>query len=67
MFKNPGLENCKCNCPYCGELIEIVVDTSIDDQNYIEDCSVCCRPIVFIITSDPMSGEISLQALSEND
>ena len=32
-------------CPYCGESIEILIDISIDSQEYIEDCSVCCRPI----------------------
>lgn len=32
-------------CPYCGERIEIVVDASAGDQDYIEDCQVCCRPI----------------------
>lgn len=32
-------------CPYCGELIEMQVDSSAGDQGYIEDCSVCCRPI----------------------
>lgn len=32
-------------CPYCGEFIDIVVDTSVLHQEYIEDCSVCCRPI----------------------
>jgi len=32
-------------CPYCGEPIEIVIDDSVEHQQYIEDCSVCCRPI----------------------
>ena len=32
-------------CPYCGELIEITLDGSAGGQEYIEDCSVCCRPI----------------------
>ena len=32
-------------CPYCGELIELLIDISMDSQEYIEDCSVCCRPI----------------------
>ena len=32
-------------CPYCGERIELQVDGSAGDQAYIEDCSVCCRPI----------------------
>ena len=33
-------------CPYCWETIEITLDLSIDEQRYVEDCSVCCRPIV---------------------
>ena len=33
------------NCPYCGESIDAFIDTSAGDQNYIEDCAVCCRPI----------------------
>lgn len=32
-------------CPYCGETIELLIDDSVDRQSYIEDCSVCCRPI----------------------
>lgn len=32
-------------CPYCGEQIECAIDTSAVPQRYIEDCSVCCRPI----------------------
>lgn len=32
-------------CPYCGELLQLVVDQSVPDQRYIEDCAVCCRPI----------------------
>ncbi len=33
------------NCPYCGEEISFVLDTSIAKQSYIEDCEVCCNPI----------------------
>jgi hypothetical protein len=32
-------------CPYCGELNEIAVDPgSGGDQEYVEDCGVCCQP-----------------------
>ena len=34
------------SCPSCGEVIELVVDTSIPNQEYTEDCPVCCRPMV---------------------
>jgi len=32
-------------CPYCGERISMVLDSSVDEQTYVEDCEVCCRPI----------------------
>jgi transcription elongation factor Elf1 len=33
------------NCPYCGQTISVLLDLSVPDQEYIEDCEVCCRPI----------------------
>ena len=33
------------DCPYCGESYTTLVDASAGDQDYIEDCEVCCRPI----------------------
>lgn len=32
-------------CPYCWEEISMILDTSVTDQQYIEDCEVCCNPI----------------------
>ncbi len=42
---NEALESVPVVCPYCGESIELLVDASSGDQAYVEDCSVCCRPI----------------------
>ena len=37
-------------CPYCGEFNEIALDPgSGDDQEYVEDCHVCCRPILMYV------------------
>ena len=33
------------DCPYCGETITLVLDLSVPEQDYIEDCFVCCQPI----------------------
>mgnify|MGYP000390954614 FL=1 len=35
----------RVQCPYCGEPIVLQVDDSAGEQEYIEYCSVCCRPI----------------------
>jgi hypothetical protein len=40
----------RIQCPYCGESIEIVIDGSLEQQSYIEDCFVCCRPIELSVT-----------------
>ena len=39
------LLNRHLDCPYCGENIELLIDDSAAEQDYYEDCSVCCRPI----------------------
>ena len=44
-----GLEAVNIQCPYCWENIEITVDCSVASQEYVEDCEVCCRPIVMEI------------------
>ena len=36
-------------CPYCWENISILLDTSVGNQTYIEDCEVCCNPLEFTI------------------
>ncbi len=40
-------------CPYCGETNYIGVDPSSSTrQRVVEDCPVCCSPIVFAIRID---------------
>ena len=31
-------------CPYCWEEISMILDSSVRQQTYIEDCEVCCNP-----------------------
>lgn len=38
-------EEVEIDCPYCGERLSLLVDCSVANQEYIEDCQVCCRPI----------------------
>lgn len=43
-------------CPHCWETITVTVDTSVDSQEYVEDCPVCCRPSVIRYTA--AAGEV---------
>jgi len=40
------LDSYTVNCPYCGENIDLFIDYSIPQQQYTEDCSVCCQPMI---------------------
>jgi hypothetical protein len=38
------------SCPHCGQSNEIALDPgSGEDQEYVEDCHVCCRPILMYV------------------
>ncbi len=60
------LEEISINCPYCGEPITVLIDGSLEQQQYIEDCQVCCKPmeIRVVISAD---GRCQVEARSEND
>lgn len=32
-------------CPFCGESISMLLDPSVPEQTYLEDCEICCNPI----------------------
>lgn len=40
------IEEVPVQCPCCGETISLLLDLSEGDQDYTEDCSVCCAPIL---------------------
>lgn len=37
-------------CPHCWEEQLKLVDPSVPEQSFIEDCEVCCNPIEFIVS-----------------
>ncbi len=59
------LQSHNLDCPYCGEVIQIIIDCSVSEQQYIEDCQVCCRPINIFINIE--GNEIQINASHENE
>jgi len=53
-------------CPYCWEKFDLVVDCSQEEQSYIEDCWVCCRPIEFTVTVD-QNNDVEVLAKSQDE
>ena len=53
-------------CPYCGEVITLVLNASAGSQRYIEDCHVCCRPITVDLEVDA-DGDVLVRVQSEEE
>jgi cysteine-rich CPXCG protein len=51
------IEETIVHCPSCAEAVALAVDTSAgDEQEYVEDCAVCCRPMDVFVRCRP--GEL---------
>ena len=62
----PEISEQQIRCPYCDEAISILVDDSVPEQSYVEDCQVCCRPIVLDVHIND-DGVALVNARAENE
>ena len=60
------LQAVEIECPFCGERIDTVLDLSAGGQEYVEDCQVCCRPILLRFTVDH-AGELDALTVARED
>jgi hypothetical protein len=60
------LQELPIECPYCGEIVSLLVDASVPAQSYIEDCPVCCQPMAVraVVGED---GRCRAEARREDD
>jgi hypothetical protein len=56
-------------CPYCGQAVEIALDPgSGTNQEYVEDCEVCCRPWnVSVSYQADGSASVDVEAADDSD
>lgn len=59
------LEDTEITCPYCWQTITTRVDLSGGSAEYVEDCQVCCQPILLRLHVAE-DGDWSLAAEAEN-
>jgi hypothetical protein len=59
------IEGHDASCPHCGETINLTLDLSIPEQSYIEDCPVCCSPMMVSYTSS--DGELAALSVEAAD
>lgn len=52
-------EEIAVQCPYCGENIIIEPEPADELREYVEDCHVCCNPIVFTVRFSLEGSEVN--------
>ena len=62
-----GLLPVSVQCPCCWETIEVLIDGSVEEQEYVEDCQVCCRPLLFTVQVPFGGDEPVVDVRPEND
>ena len=55
------------DCPYCGEQLEILIDGSAGNQDYVEDCQVCCSPMDISVEIDIAGQILNIQLKRDSD
>jgi len=59
------LQGHDAECPHCGETIGLTLDLSVPDQAYIEDCPVCCKPMM--VTYSSSDGDLTELRVDPSD
>ncbi|MEH6650547.1 MAG: CPXCG motif-containing cysteine-rich protein [Motiliproteus sp.] len=55
-------------CPWCSAGFTLLIDPSLEEQDYLEDCQVCCQPILLDVVVDCEQRRIlHLDLKREND
>ncbi|MEI6757802.1 MAG: CPXCG motif-containing cysteine-rich protein [Chlorobium sp.] len=60
------IETISVQCPYCGEIMDLQIDCSEGDQEFMEDCPLCCKPVTIAVTISD-NGISSVDARPEDD
>jgi cysteine-rich CPXCG protein len=59
------LQGHEATCPHCWETISLTLDLSVPEQSYIEDCPVCCKPM--LVSYSAADGELDALSVDPSD
>lgn len=60
------LQEAQVDCPYCGEPLTVLLDSGDTGADYIEDCQVCCQPMV-VSVYDHGAEELAVSVRREDE
>ena len=66
MKHEPLFFEIEAGCPYCGSAVYAEIDLSVPSESFIEDCEVCCAPILFRVATNNLGDVTGVEAVREN-
>ncbi|MEA3273974.1 MAG: CPXCG motif-containing cysteine-rich protein [Pseudomonadota bacterium] len=61
------VETYHLTCPWCGSPTEVTIDRTAGSQELVEDCHVCCSPMLVSAQCDSLTGALlAVSAVREN-
>lgn len=51
-----GFLEAQIQCPHCWQMLTVLVEPEPEAQEYVEDCQVCCAPI--LVKVELADGEV---------
>ncbi len=58
-------ESISVPCPYCGEAFFIEPEPCGETVEYVEDCHVCCQPVVVTVSYSEEGSDVSARRENE--
>lgn len=61
------LQAISITCPYCWQQFEIPFDPNPGDHELVEDCAVCCQPILIHLVVGTDGALVQAERSRENE
>ncbi|CAM4153302.1 CPXCG motif-containing cysteine-rich protein [Vibrio neonatus] len=55
------------SCPHCGGHVGVTLDTTQGNQDFYEDCPICCHPIHLRMQLNQVRDKIDLDIDSDDE
>jgi hypothetical protein len=56
----PVEDSFSVSCPYCGEQVELYLESDVSGQ-FVQDCEVCCNPMTVRVSHDDDDRSVTVE------
>ncbi len=61
------LKEQRITCPHCGHHLFVMLDTTLGDQDYYDECPACCKEIHYNMHIEKKKKKVQLAVDSDDE